>query len=87
MGSFLQLLPQGGITFLDNVLRKIHILEIVQSIQTEWPVVVSEQVVEVCCMLNVSHFHRKKYRQLSGIYQFFTLSAELRAFYLNNESA
>ena len=59
MGSFLQFLPQSRITFLDNVLRKINILEIVQSIQTEWPVVVSEQVVEVCCMLNVSHFHRK----------------------------
>ena len=55
MCSLLKFLPECGIGFLNDVLREIHILKIMQSIQTERPVVVAEQVVEVYVIIWLWH--------------------------------
>jgi hypothetical protein len=56
MGIFVKLFPQGCVTLLNDIFSQVHILEVMQSIQTERPVIVSEQVVEVYCMLSAVHY-------------------------------
>ena len=44
----LKLLPKGRETFLHDILHKIRILQIMKRIHTQRPVVISEQVFNVC---------------------------------------
>ena len=55
MRSILKLLPKGRVTLLNDILRQIDILNIMQSIQTERPVIVAEQVVEVYVIVWLWH--------------------------------
>jgi hypothetical protein len=55
VSAFLEFLPESRIAFLDYIFSKSDILEIMESIQTQRPVVVAEQVVEIYVIVWLGH--------------------------------
>ena len=55
MSTFQKFLPKSSITFLNEIFCQIDISKIMESIQTERPVIISEQVVEIDIIVYLGH--------------------------------